>query len=108
MAPYLGEFVAREFAQTAQIRLTVLRLGHLVDADTMDPVDELDPMAIDPRDAAAGIAATLRGRDDIRGYRLFHLQGDFEGARFLNGAGANALDVAMRFDFGRPAKHRQT
>jgi len=77
MAPHLGEFVAREFAQTSQIRLTILRLGHLVDAD----------------------GATLKEPD---GYRLFHLQGDFAGARFPVVGGRRRLDVELRHDFGRP------
>jgi len=101
MAPCLGEFVAREFAQTAQIRLTVVRLGHLVDADAIGADDELDPVAIDPRDAAAGIAAALVETETPEAYRLFHLQGEFEGARFPAG-GRRQLDVQLRYDFGRP------
>lgn len=99
MAPHLGESVAREFAQTSQIRLTIVRLGHLVDADGIGLQDELDPMAIDPRDAAAGIVAALKEPD---GYRLFHLQGDFAGARFPVVGGRRRLDVELRHDFGRP------
>lgn len=106
MAPLLGEFVTREFAQTAQIRLTILRLGHLVDADGIGDDDELDPMAIDPRDAANGVAATLVGNDGSRTYRLFHLQGDFEGARFPIGGGRQQLDVKLQYDFGRPRGER--
>lgn len=101
MAPLLGEFVAREFAQTAQIRLTVLRLGHLVDADSLGGEDHLDPMAIDPRDAAAGVAATLAEPDEAENYRLFHLQGDFAGARFPT-SGRRQLEVRLQHDFGRP------
>jgi uronate dehydrogenase len=106
MAPHLGEFVAREFAQTQQIRLTVLRLGHLVDADDVSTDDDLDPLALDPRDAAAGIAACLTegaaGHD--RMYRIHHLQGDFDGARFPTADGRRRLDVALKHDFGRPRK----
>jgi nucleoside-diphosphate-sugar epimerase len=96
MAPYLGEFIAEEFAQTGQIRLTTLRLGHLVDEDTVGPADPLDALAIDPRDAAAGIAACL---DEVpEDFRLVHLQGDFEGAR----CGNRGLDLTLQHDFGRP------
>ncbi|HJP31267.1 MAG TPA: NAD-dependent epimerase/dehydratase family protein [Candidatus Latescibacteria bacterium] len=104
MAPYLGEFVAREFAQTAQIRLTILRLGHLVDADGVGTGDDLDPMAIDPRDAAAGICAAVVAGDKPEPYRLFHLQGDFEGARFQCGSGRHRLAVTLEHDFGRPRR----
>ena len=103
MAPILGEFVAREFAQTAQIQLTIVRLGHLVDAETVGAEDELDPVAIDPRDAAAGITAALTQTDTGESYRLFHLQGDFEGARFP-AAGRRQLEVQLQHDFGRPRK----
>ncbi len=103
MAPILGEFVAREFAQTAQIQLTIVRLGHLVDAETVGAEDDLDPVAIDPRDAAAGITAALTQTDTGESYRLFHLQGDFEGARFP-AAGRRQLDVQLQHDFGRPRK----
>jgi nucleoside-diphosphate-sugar epimerase len=104
MAPHLGEFVAREFAQTSQIRLTILRLGHLVDADGIGPQDELDPLAIDPRDAAAGIAAALVEGKEPDAYRVFHLQGDFAGARFPVGGSRRRLDVELRHDFGRPCR----
>ncbi len=104
MAPHLGEFVAREFAQTKQIRLTVLRLGHLVDADSVGPDDPLDAMAIDPRDAAAGVLAALEPADDQPDYyRLFHLQGDFAGARYPV-TGRRGLAVTLRHDFGRPSR----
>lgn len=101
MAPQLGEFVAREFAQTAQIRLTVLRLGHLVNAASVGPHDTLDPLAIDPRDAAAGVAAAVAETEEQDRYRLFHLQGDFDGARFPTG-GRRQLNVDLQYDFGRP------
>jgi hypothetical protein len=103
MAPYLGEFVAREFAQTHQIRLTVLRLGHLVDADGIAEDDDLDPMALDPRDAAGAVAAAVQARP--HDYRLQHLQGDFAGARFRSSRGRRH-DSAFRpqHDFGRPRR----
>jgi nucleoside-diphosphate-sugar epimerase len=106
MSPCLGEFVAREFAQTAQIRLTIVRLGHLVDADTVGAKDELDPVAIDPRDAAAGIAAAVDETESPEAYRLFHLQGDFAGARFPAG-GRRQLAVELKYDFGRPRGQEQ-
>ncbi len=77
MAPGLGEFVAREFAQTQQISLTVMRLGHLVEAGADG---ELDPMAVDPREAGAAVASAVEAGPG--GYRLLHAQGEFEGARF--------------------------
>ena len=80
MAPALGEFVGREFAQTKRISLTVLRLGHLVEegADG-DP----DPLAVDAADAAAAVASAVEAGPG--GYRLQHVQGQFEGARFRSG-----------------------
>ena len=75
MAPDLGEFVAREFAQTKQIGLTVMRLGHLVEAD-----DEPSPMALDPGEAGDAVAAAVESGHPV-GYRVLHVQGEFEGAR---------------------------
>ena len=73
MAPGLGEFVAREFAQTKQISLTVVRLGHLAEAGAEG---EPDPMAVDPAEAGAAVAAAVEAAG--RGYRLLHVQGEFE------------------------------
>ena len=82
MAPGLGEFVAREFAQTKQIALTVMRLGHLVEGEAgEDP----DPMAVTPAEAGAAVASAVEsGRP--AGYRVLHVQGEFEGARFRPGS----------------------
>lgn len=80
MAPGLGEFVAREFAQTKQIGLTVMRLGHLVEAD-----DEPSPMAVDPGEAGAAVASAVESGRPV-GYRVLHVQGEFEGARFRSGS----------------------
>ena len=94
MAPGLGEFVAREFAQTKQISLSVVRLGRLAeDGAGGDP----DPMAVDPRDAGAAVAAAVEAGPG--GYRVLHAQGEFEGARFRCG-GSPAF--RPRHDFGRP------
>ncbi len=76
MAPGLGEFVAREFAQTKQIALTVLRLGHLPEAGE-DP----DAMAVDPGEAGDAVASAVESGRPV-GYRVLHVQGEFEGARF--------------------------
>ena len=73
MAPGLGEFVAREFAQTKQISLTVVRLGHLAEAGAEG---EPDPMALDPAEAGAAVAAAVEAAG--QGYRLLHVQGEFE------------------------------
>ena len=80
MAPGLGEFVAREFAQTQQISLTVVRLGHLVETEAGG---DLDPMAVDPGEAGAAVASAVEAGPG--GYRLLHVQGEFEGARFRSG-----------------------
>ena len=81
MAPGLGEFVAREFAQTRQIALTVVRLGHLVEAGEGDPAD---PMAVTPAEAGAAVASAVESGRPV-GYRVFHVQGEFDGARFRSG-----------------------
>lgn len=100
MAPNLGEFVAKEFAQTKQLQITILRLGHLV-IDELDSDTRLDPTSIDVRDAATGIAAAVKG--DGSDYRLLHLQGQFEGARFSADRAVQQLGIKLRHDFGRPA-----
>lgn len=104
LATYLGEFVAEEFAQTRQLRLSILRLGHLVDADGIGPGQELDPLALDPRDAAAAVAAALAEPPET--FRLAHVQGDFEGARFRC-SGRRGGAFQPRHDFGRPRAARQ-
>lgn len=81
MAPGLGEFVAREFAQTKQISLTVVRLGHLAEDGASG---EPDPMAVDPREAGEAVASAVEAAG--RGYGLLHVQGEFEGARFNRGS----------------------
>lgn len=106
MAPHLGEFVAKEFAHTGQLRLTVLRLGHLVDADGVGADDALDPVALDPRDAGDAVAAALKSDAGDQAYRVFHVQGDFAGARFRN-IGRRRLDFHPRYDFGRPRQERE-
>ncbi len=80
IAPGLGEFVAREFAQTKQIGLTVLRLGHLVEAD-----DEPSPMAVQAGEAGDAVASAVESGHPV-GYRVLHVQGEFEGARFRSGS----------------------
>ena len=82
MAPGLGEFVAREFAQTKQISLTVVRLGHLAEAGGEG--GPADPMGVDPAEAGAAVASAVEAAG--RGYRLLHVQGEFEGARFNRGS----------------------
>ncbi len=82
MAPGLGEFVAREFAQTKQIGLTVMRLGHLVEEWTGG---ERDPMGVYPAEAGDAVAAAVESGHPV-GYRVLHVQGEFEGARFRSGS----------------------
>ena len=76
MAPGLGEFVAREFAQTKRISLTVVRLGRLTEAGGEG---EPDPLAVDPGEAAAAVVSAVEAGPG--GYRLLHVPGEPHGRR---------------------------
>ncbi|MEE2657511.1 MAG: NAD(P)-dependent oxidoreductase [Candidatus Latescibacterota bacterium] len=84
LAAYLGEFVAEEFAQTRQLGLTVLRLGHLTEDDTPG-----DDMSLHLHDAACAVARAVNTNNN---FRLYHVQGDYPGARFSIHAAQHGLD----------------
>jgi len=79
LGPYMGEFVAREFAHSGELEVVVLRLGHVVTAEQARQVP-FDPMWIDARDVGDGVRAAL-GRP-VRGFGVFHLQHVSDRARF--------------------------
>ena len=83
LGPHLGEFVAREFAHSHALKVLVLRLGHVVTAEEASG-REFDPMWIDVRDVVGAVAASIE--QELRPFRVVHLQHQSERARFGSGS----------------------
>ena len=86
MLPALSEIAAREFAREHAISVTVLRLGRLVDGETVGGAPEVD--WLDYRDAATAYSMAVdRDTSDRlnwqQRYAVFHLVGDHPNPRFL-------------------------
>ncbi len=86
MLPALSEIAAREFAREHALSVSVLRLGCLVDADTVEGAPDVD--WLDYRDAAKAFAMAV-DRDTSarlnwqRRYAVFHIVGNHPNPRFL-------------------------
>lgn len=78
LGPYMGEFVAREFAHTGLLEVIILRLGHVVSAEEARQLP-YDPMWVDGRDVVGGVEAALE--QPVRGFAVFHLLHASERAR---------------------------
>jgi len=71
LGPYMGEFVAREFAHSGDLELVVLRLGHVT---TEEEARQLpyDSMWVDARDVVGAVRAALD--QYVHGFAVFHFQ----------------------------------
>lgn len=90
LLPLLSEVAGREFARDHPIAVTVVRLGHQVDADLVGGDPEVD--WVDYRDVAKAIAVSVdRDTSDQinwqQRYGVFHVVGDHPNPRFLLGDG---------------------
>ena len=96
LGPYLGEFVAQEFAHTRSLELLCLRLGHVISAAeaTGRP---FDPMWVEPRDVAQAVAAALQ--KDLPPFQILHFQSASERARFNSERARKVLGYEPRFNF---------
>jgi hypothetical protein len=86
MLPALSEIAAREFAREHALSVSVLRLGRLVDADTVEGPADVD--WLDYRDAAKAFAMAVdRDASDRlnwqQRYAVFHVVGNHPNPRFL-------------------------
>lgn len=100
MGPYIGEFVAREFAHSGAMDVLILRLGHVVTAEQAAG-QPYDPMWTDVRDVAGAVRAALK--QTVQRYGVFHLQHVSPRARFRNRGGRHSLDYTPQHNFGENA-----
>jgi nucleoside-diphosphate-sugar epimerase len=75
---HLAEYVAREFARESKLTITVLRLGHLVDAHSPWPPDDEFAVAQEDVARAAHLALTV----ELPRWSVFHIAGDRPNPRF--------------------------
>lgn len=75
LGKHLGEMVCREFAREFKIQIVVLRLGGWVGDDTASR-----DMAVSGEDEAQAIERALTAQ--LPRWSVFHIQGEFPGARF--------------------------
>ena len=96
LGPYLGEFVAEEFAHQHALQLVCLRLGHVIRAEEAKG-KPFDPMWIEINDVVQAVQHTLE--KELPRFAVFHLQSISERARF-SAASANAtLGFTPQFNF---------
>lgn len=84
-APYLGEFVCREFAREGKLRATVLRLGRVVDAARPPNSPPREPLT-EMRDLCQVVAgvldAGLAPEPRAAGWQVLHVESAVSGPRF--------------------------
>ncbi len=107
LLPLLSEVAAREFARDHAVAVTVVRLGHLVDVDSVEGEPQTD--WLDYRDAAKaiGLAVDRDTSDELnwqQRYGILHVVGDHPNPRFLKGdpriAGLRPMLEIERRNFG--------
>ena len=81
---FLSELIAREFSRVQPGLVLTLRLGKLVDVDSLAPCEPFDPAWLDINDA---VGAIIRGLqidtfDGMTHWGLYNLVGDTSGRRF--------------------------
>lgn len=81
---YLSELIGREFAREHPDLVVTLRLGDLVDQDTLSTEKPLNDAWLDFRDAVAAVekAMTLEHFDGLGHWGLYNLAADRPGSRF--------------------------
>ena len=76
LSKHLGEFTCREFAREGKLKITCLRLGNLITADS---AKDLDSMWLEANDAVAAFQGALVSPAR---WGIFHVQSEFPGSRF--------------------------
>jgi nucleoside-diphosphate-sugar epimerase len=82
LGPYMGEFVAREFAHSGAMEVVIIRLGHVITADKAVS-SAYDPMWVDARDAVGAVKMAVE--EPAPQYGVMHLQHQSERGRFRSG-----------------------
>ncbi len=93
LSKYLGEFTCREFGREGKINVTCLRLGNLITADAAATA-EYDSMWLEMNDAVAAFQGALESSSP---WRIFHIQSEFQGSRFLIGKAKGHLKFEPQF-----------
>ena len=96
LGPYMGEFIAQEFAHSHALNLLCLRLGHTIAAEDARGRD-YDPMWIDFRDVVRAVEAALQ--KELPRYQILHLQSESARTRFGINSAKNTLDFEPQFNF---------
>ena len=93
LSKHLGEFTCREFGREGKLNVTCLRLGNLVTADAAATA-EFDSMWLEMNDAVAAFQGAL---ESSAPWRIFHVQSEFPGSRFLIGKAKGHLNFEPQF-----------
>ena len=93
LSKHLGEFTCREFGREGKLNVTCLRLGNLVTADATATV-EPDSMWLEMNDAVTAFQGAL---ESFAPWRIFHIQSEFPGSRFLIGKAKGHLQFDPQF-----------
>ncbi len=101
LAHYLGEYVCREFAREGKLRVVVLRLGRVVDAETVAG-KPFDPLWVETRDVVHAVSLALAAACGQRGatlgpWSVFHVGSASPRARFSSAKAAAVLGYKPRF-----------
>jgi len=102
LGAHLTEFVAREFAHSNALNVTILRLGHLIKEEEIGN-EEYDPMWLEESDAAEAISKLIdKGGSGISAeipYRVLHLQSVSKLSRFSSKRICNLLEFIPQQTF---------
>jgi uronate dehydrogenase len=79
LARHLGESVCREFAREHKLKVVVLRLGQVVQAEAVAQ-EPFNPTWVDERDVIHAVVQALT--TDIKNWSVFHIQAGSPRARF--------------------------
>lgn len=80
LSKHLGESVCREFAREHKLKVIVLRLGQVVQAEAVAGA-AFNPLWVDQRDVTQAVSQAL-AVDIERSWSVFHIQADSPQARF--------------------------
>ncbi|MEE3235597.1 MAG: NAD(P)-dependent oxidoreductase [Candidatus Latescibacterota bacterium] len=102
LGAHLTEFVAREFAHSNTLNVTILRLGHLIQEQGAED-EQYDPMWIEESDAAVAISLLIE-QDFLPSppqipYRVLHLQSVSKFSRFSSQRTCDLLDFIPQQGF---------
>ncbi len=93
LAQHLGEFVCREFAREGRLAITCLRLGNMKQSNDAATQPD-DPMWLARADAVHAFQRALAAPPEP--WAIYHIQSDFQGARFSTDKARDALGYAPR------------